>query len=98
LGGLAGNAEPGADLGPGVPGVPQAADGLGDRVVDFVGQSDHSSTRAALIYLHATQERDDEIAAGMGKLLQQARRKTAGGAGTERTSGTQRARRRKTAS
>jgi hypothetical protein len=41
LGGLAGDAEPGADLGPGVPGVPQAGDGLGDRVVDVIGQADH---------------------------------------------------------
>ena len=30
LGGLAGDAEPGADLGPGVAGAAQAGDGLGD--------------------------------------------------------------------
>jgi hypothetical protein len=35
----------------------------------------HSSARAALIYQHATQERDEAIAAGMGKLLRRARRK-----------------------
>ena len=29
----------------------------------------HSSTRAALIYLHATRERDQRIAAGMGELI-----------------------------
>ena len=34
----------------------------------------HSSTRAALIYLHATRERDQAIAAGMGKLLSDARK------------------------
>jgi hypothetical protein len=61
----------------------------------------HSSARAALIYQHATQERDEAIAAAMGKLLRQARRKArtaAGGAGTESPSGTQRARDRKRAS
>jgi hypothetical protein len=35
----------------------------------------YSSTRAALIYLHATRERDRAIAAGMGKLLSDARRR-----------------------
>ncbi len=34
----------------------------------------HSSARAALIYQHATRERDEAIAAGMGKMLTQARR------------------------
>jgi hypothetical protein len=34
----------------------------------------HSSTRAALIYLHATRERDQKIAAGMGKLFADAKR------------------------
>ncbi len=34
----------------------------------------HSSTRAALIYLHATRERDKKIAAGMGKLFKDATR------------------------
>jgi hypothetical protein len=29
----------------------------------------HSGTRAALIYLHATRERDQQIAADMGKLF-----------------------------
>ncbi len=36
----------------------------------------HSSTRAALIYLHATRERDQAIAAGMGKLLKDAKKGT----------------------
>jgi hypothetical protein len=42
-----------------------------------------ASARAALIYQHAAQERDEAIAAGMGKLLRQARRKAqaAGGSG-----------------
>jgi hypothetical protein len=53
----------------------------------------HSSTRAALIYLHATRERDQKIAAGMGKLFAAAKKTS-----TRRTSadpqrsGTQRAR------
>jgi hypothetical protein len=34
----------------------------------------HSSPRAALIYLHATRERDQQIAAGMGKLYSDARK------------------------
>jgi integrase len=34
----------------------------------------HSSPRAALIYLHATRERDQKIAAGMGKLFVAAKR------------------------
>ncbi len=46
------------------------------------------SARAALVYQHATQERDEVIAAGMGKLLRQARRtaRAGGGAGTEQPS------------
>jgi hypothetical protein len=35
----------------------------------------HSSSCGALICQHVTQERDEAIAAGMGKLLRQARRK-----------------------
>ncbi len=58
------------------------------------GTDGHSSTRAALIYLHATRERDQAIAAGMGKLLSDARK-----AGKRpNRSGTQRARGRRSAS
>jgi hypothetical protein len=53
----------------------------------------HSSTRAALIYLHAARERDQAIAAGMGKLLHDAKKGT-----RLARSGTQRARGRKHAS
>jgi hypothetical protein len=42
----------------------------------------HSSSRAALIYQHATRERDQRIAVGMGKLFTAA--KTANQAGTYR--------------
>jgi hypothetical protein len=41
LGGLAGDAEPGADLGPGVAAIPQALDRLGYGGVDLVGQAEH---------------------------------------------------------
>jgi integrase len=77
------------------------AAGQGASLRELMERMGHSSARAALIYQHATQERDEPIAAGMGKLLRQARRKArtaAGGAGTEAPSGTQRARGRKRAS
>jgi integrase len=76
------------------------AAGQGASLRELMERMGHSSARAALIYQHATQERDEAIAAGMGKLLRRARRKAqgAGGAGTEQPSGTQRARNRKRAS
>jgi len=53
----------------------------------------HSSPRAALIYLHATRERDQKIAAGMGKLFADAKKTSTKNAGTDsKRSGTQRAR------
>jgi hypothetical protein len=65
LGGLAGDAESGADLGPGVAVGAEAVDCLGYRGVDlWMG---HSSSRAALIYQHATGDRDEVIAAAMGE-------------------------------
>ncbi len=50
----------------------------------------HSSPRAALIYLHATRERDQMIAKGMGKLFADAKKtKSARRTGTDsRRSGT----------
>ena len=76
------------------------AAGQGASLRELTERMGHSSPRAALIYQHATQERDEAIAAGMGKLLRQARRKAqgAGGVGTEQPSGTQRARGRQRAS
>ena len=53
----------------------------------------HSSTRAAMIYQHATTERGEAIAAAMGAALTRARK----GTGKSR-SGTQRARKRGSAS
>ena len=41
LGGLAGDAEPGADLGPGVAGAAQAGDGLGDGGIDLGREAEH---------------------------------------------------------
>ena len=53
----------------------------------------HSSTRAALIYLHAARERDQKIAAGMGKLFADAKKSGTKKKGTiPEPSGTQRAR------
>ena len=76
------------------------AAGQGASLRELMERMGHSSARAALIYQHPTQERDEAIAAGMGKLLRRARRKAqeAGGAGTEQRSGTQRARGRTRAS
>jgi len=70
------------------------AAGQGANLRELMERMGHSSTRAALIYLHATRERDEKIAAGMGKALHEARKKRNG----PRGSGTQRARRRGAAS
>jgi len=37
----------------------------GGNIRELIERSDHSSPRAALIYLHATRERDHKIAAGV---------------------------------
>jgi integrase len=71
----------------------------GASLKELMERMGHSSPRAALIYLHATRERDQKIAAGMGRLFTEARK-----AGTKKTgntpkpSGTQRARRAERAS
>jgi integrase len=69
-----------------------AAQGASPR--ELMERMGHSSPRAALIYLHATRERDQQIAAGMGKLFKEARWGRKSGT-TTRASGTQRARGRK---
>ena len=51
------------------------AAGQGASLRELRNVRGHSSSCAALICQHATQERDEAIAAGMGKLLRQARRK-----------------------
>ena len=69
----------------------------GASLRELMQRMGHSSPRAALIYLHATRERDQKIAAGMGKIYADAKRGVpANGhaferSGTERARGTQRA-------
>jgi hypothetical protein len=54
-----------------------AAEGASLR--ELMERMGHSSPRAALIYLHATRERDKKIARGMGKAFAKARK----GSGTQ---------------
>lgn len=65
----------------------------GASLKELMERMGHSSPRAALIYLHATRERDQKIARGMGKQFANAkknnRKKTSTG---PKRSGTQRAR------
>jgi integrase len=66
----------------------------GASLKELMERMGHSSPRAALIYLHATRERDRKIAAGMGKLFADAKKASASKPGTApKRSGTQRARR-----
>jgi hypothetical protein len=66
----------------------------GASLKELMERMGHSSPRAALIYLHATRERDQKIAAGMGRLFAEARKTGTGKSGTPpKRSGTQRARR-----
>jgi integrase len=46
----------------------------GASLRELMERMGHSSTRAALIYLHATRERDEAIARGIGQLLTDARK------------------------
>jgi integrase len=68
----------------------------GASLRELMERMGHSSPRAALIYLHATRERDQKIAAGMGKAFAAAKESKATSTGTKGTapngSGTQRAR------
>ncbi len=66
----------------------------GANLRELMKRMGHSSTRAALIYLHATEDRDAAIAAGMGKLWKDSSKAARRG----NRSGTQRARRRGRAS
>jgi len=73
----------------------------GANLRELMARMGHSSTRAAMIYLHSTDERQREIADALGELaaeqLSRGPRRARGSAAGSRT-GTQRARRRKTAS
>jgi integrase len=65
----------------------------GASLRELMERMGHSSPRAALIYLHATRERDQKIAAGMGKLFADAKKTSTSKTGTDpKRSGTQRAR------
>lgn len=64
------------------------AAGQGASLRELMERMGHTSPRAALIYQHATRERDEAIAAGMGRLLAQGRRQSK----ARSASGTQRAR------
>jgi integrase len=66
----------------------------GASLRELMERMGHSSPRAALIYQHATRERDEAIAAAMGEAFVSARRKDA----SPRRSGTQRARKRRAGS
>ena len=66
----------------------------GASLRELMERMGHTSTRAAMIYQHATRERDEAIAAAMGEVLASVRRR---GASRSR-SGTYRARRKGTAS
>jgi Phage integrase family len=76
------------------------AAGQGASLRGLMERMGHSSVRAALIYQHATRERDEAVAAGMGKAAAAGAAQLQGrrGVGTERPSGTLRARGRKRAS
>ena len=47
----------------------------GASLRELMERMGHSSTRAALIYQHATRDRDEAIATAMGELFATARRK-----------------------
>jgi integrase len=70
----------------------------GASLRELMERMGHSSSRAALIYQHATRERDHKIAAGMGKAFAAAKESKGTGKSTGTTStnskrsGTQRAR------
>jgi integrase len=61
----------------------------GASLRELMERMGHSSTRAALIYLHATRERDQHIAAGMGRVYAEAKsaQKSVGPKGTGGVSG-----------
>lgn len=66
----------------------------GASLKELMERMGHSSPRAALIYQHATRERDQKIAAGMGRLFADAKKASTSKPGTDpKPSGTQRARR-----
>jgi lambda repressor-like predicted transcriptional regulator len=55
--------------------LPRQAESPGDSLRELTERMGHSSTRAALIYQHATRERDELIATALGELFATALRK-----------------------
>ncbi|MFE9106664.1 tyrosine-type recombinase/integrase [Actinomadura geliboluensis] len=66
----------------------------GASLKELMARMGHASTRAALIYQHASQDRDRVIAAALGDAFKVARQSDKGDKGTPKRSGTQRARKR----
>ncbi|MGW5416834.1 tyrosine-type recombinase/integrase [Actinomadura geliboluensis] len=66
----------------------------GASLKELMARMGHASTRAALIYQHASQDRDRVIAAALGDAFKAARQSDKGDKGTPKRSGTQRARKR----
>jgi integrase len=70
----------------------------GANLRELMERMGHSSTKAALIYLHSTDERQRHLADAVGELARDALRKTAKPGGRAKRSGTNVARRRNRAS
>ena len=64
----------------------------GASLKELMARMGHASTRAALIYQHASQDRDKVIAAALGDAFKVARQGDKSDKGTPEPSGTQRAR------
>ncbi|MFF0525343.1 tyrosine-type recombinase/integrase [Actinomadura nitritigenes] len=69
----------------------------GASLKELMSRMGHASSRAALIYQHASQDRDKAIAAALGEAFKVARASDKGDKGTAKRSGTQRARKPKRA-
>ena len=74
----------------------------GASLAELMNRMGHSSTRAAQVYLHAREERGQQIAATLDKMarreLSRARKRRREDQAVDETSGTQRARKRRKAS
>ena len=74
----------------------------GASLAELMNRMGHSSTRAAQVYLHAREERGQQIAATLDKMarreLSRARKRRREDQAADKTSGTQRARKPKKAS
>ena len=66
--------------------------------IQLMERMGHSSTKAALVYLHSTSERQRTLADAVGRLARAELRKAKKAEGDDKASGTKVARRRKNAS